>query len=126
MVKVINSVPTVASLSLAPTAPVRTGTVTATFAGSDPDVTDGLDTLSYTYKWRIGTHFLTQEKSPTLDLSKYPFAKAGDVVSLELRATDGTSLSQAKTASVTIASPVGTAANSPSKGSASKNSAGNS
>lgn len=113
-VVVANSLPVLSSLKLAPVAPSRLGKVIATYTGNDADATDRVDTLTYTYQWRVGTRLLSAEKTSALELSKYAFVKTGDIVSLEMRVGDGSALSAVLKSSVIVSgtTPKGLSASS--------------
>lgn len=94
-----NSVPVLTQLALSPQSPTARQVLTSTYAGRDADG----DALTKIYKWKIGTKVLTEEKGSRLDLAKYPGVKAGDVITLEMRLSDGESLSKTLQAQVTVA-----------------------
>ncbi|RYG65654.1 hypothetical protein EON80_16960 [bacterium] len=93
-----NSVPVISALSLSPQAPTAKQVVISTYSGRDADG----DKLTKIYKWKIGNKVLLEEKSARLDLSKYLGVKAGVVVNLEMRLSDGTALSKTMHAFVTV------------------------
>jgi hypothetical protein len=99
---VLNTVPVITGLTLAPTAPTPTQTVTATYGGRDADPGDKATPI---YHWKIGKKELPAELGSRLDLSKYSFVKVGDVVTCSARVTDGTALSKTLTATVTVVAP---------------------
>ena len=100
-----NTPPVITSLSLSPNAPTTKSVVRATASASDIDATERIDTLKYVCAWKAGGKSLPNERGSVVDLSKYPCLKAGDVITLSLRVTDGTAISATQSAVLTITAP---------------------
>ncbi len=94
-----NRPPVAGSASLSPAAPRTDQTLTATRSGfTDPDG----DPLTYRYTWKRDGTILTDETSPTLDLSKPGNGDKGQQLTVEIRADDGQIESAPAVASVTV------------------------
>jgi peptidyl-prolyl cis-trans isomerase A (cyclophilin A) len=107
-VTVSEQVPT-ASVSLSPTSPLATDSLTATAMGSDPDG----DPVTLTYSWQINGQTVPSANTATLDLNG--LVKVGDMVTVMVTPNDGHVDGTAASSTVTIASPsAGTLALAPS------------
>ncbi len=97
-VTVTNSAPTAGTVVIAPASPATTDTLTATPSGfSDPDG----DTLTYAYAWKRNGTAISGESSSTLNLATIG-AAAGDSISVDIQAGDGTLQSDPASGSVTV------------------------
>jgi hypothetical protein len=83
---VANSAPTIGTVSIAPSSPTTTSTLTATPGGfGDADS----DALTYAYQWFKNGVLLGGETGKTLDLSQPGNGDKGDTIKVEVTASDG-------------------------------------
>ncbi|RYX82404.1 hypothetical protein EON83_19520 [bacterium] len=94
-VVVVNSGPTVTGVNITPTNPTTNVILTAHGSGTDPDG----DTLKFLYIWMKNGVELPNEKSQTLDLSKPGNGDVGDVLTVLVKAQDGSATSAPLTSS---------------------------
>jgi hypothetical protein len=108
-VNVLDAPPT-ATVALSPLAPGTDDVLTATVATSDVDPGD---TVAATYVWKVGGTVVKQtsgssSSTDTLDLSQPGNGDPGDVVTVEVTPSDGTTTGGTASASVTVrATPPG-------------------
>lgn len=107
-VTVLDTAPTV-TLELSPSDPASDSVLTATATGSDVDG----DSLTYAFEFKVGDVVVKSVSSPNssavLDLSIPGNGDGGDVVVVEVVASDGTLASEMASASVTVANTAPTA-----------------
>jgi hypothetical protein len=85
-VTVANSAPAKGSVAISPTGPTTAATVTATPTGfTDADN----DPLAYHYQWSVNGHAIAGATGQTFDLSQPGHGDVGDVVRVDVTATDG-------------------------------------
>ncbi len=95
-VSVVNTAPTIASVSLSPTSPKEGDTVVAAVVDAEDD--DPADTVALTYVWSVNGTTVAGASSSSLDSSNF---NKGDTIQVSVTGSDGTASSSAVTASVT-------------------------
>ena len=92
----------VATVALSPTSPTTQSVLTATVTASDADA----DTLTFTYVWKVNgvtkRTTTTTATTDTFDVGRPGAGNKGDVVTVELTASDGTLAGGTASASVTV------------------------
>ncbi|RYX80739.1 hypothetical protein EON83_27300 [bacterium] len=102
-----NTAPQMATVSISPTDPKTDTTLTASPAGNDVDS----DTLTFTYQWKKNGSVIGGATGNTLNLATVGYGNKNDVITVEVKANDGTANSASLTsAGVTVANtaPVAT------------------
>ncbi|RYX80740.1 hypothetical protein EON83_27305 [bacterium] len=95
-----NTAPTMTTVSISPTDPKTDTILTATPAGGDVDS----DTLTFTYQWKKGGVDIVGATGNTLNLATAGNGSKGDLITVEVKAYDGSAYSTALTSSsVTVA-----------------------
>ncbi|HYU67028.1 MAG TPA: LamG-like jellyroll fold domain-containing protein, partial [Jatrophihabitantaceae bacterium] len=97
-VSVVNSAPSVTSVSISPTGPTTNQTLTASASASDPDG----DTTSLSYQWTKNGTDIAGATGTTLDLSIAGNGNAGDSIGLRASASDGTTSASATATPTTV------------------------
>ena len=112
-VTVANTAPVAGTVTITPASPTTNQTLTATPAGFTD--ADG-DSLTYHYQWFNNGSPLAGETSSTLDLSVAGNGNRGDLIKVEVYATDGnagTSSTVNDTVTVANTAPVAVPSRSP-------------
>ncbi|RYX80611.1 tandem-95 repeat protein [bacterium] len=86
-VTVVNSVPAIRSVTITPTKPLTNTVLTATVVADDADG----DTPTYQYVWRKNGELIAADYNykETLDLSKPGVGDNGDIITVTVKASDG-------------------------------------